>query len=525
MAHCCFDKPKAMARDLSEPNVQPVESILREHELSLPESICGLAGGKNLGVVAEQTVAKICPSNETTLYDLYENTAEEVDLAVRSARHVVDNSDWPKLSHGQRRSFILRIHDVLEKHQQELAVIQALEIGLPISSLHAMHMPRTLENFLFFSEAAGTHGGETFMQTGSHLSIVTHEPVGVVAILSPWNAPLVLCSMKLAAALNFGNAVVLKPSEHCPYSVRRFVEILQEADLPPGVINLVNGRGAVTGDALVRHPGVDCIGFIGGTETGKAIMSGAAQGLKKVGMELGGKSANIITGTADLEDAIDGSLLAFLSGNGSQCLAGSRILVQHDIAEEFEARLVERMQCVRVGDPFDPATEVGPMAFHDHYEKVLSYAQVAQNEGGQILAGGKRAAGFAQGYFLEPTLAKVTDNTARVCQEEIFGPFATLQVFDHVDEAVAIANQSDFGLVSYLWCNDLPTVTRLAQQIQAGTVWVNTPLARDLRAPFGGYKQSGVGRDGLRASIELVTEEKTTMIPSGPMNLPKLGMP
>lgn len=514
-----------MTTDKDAQTVQTVESILREFKLSLPASIFGLAGKKDLGEAAEHKLTKICPSNETPLYSLHENTPADVDLAVKAARHVADQTDWPRLAHSQRRTFILRIHDALEKHQQELAVLQALEIGLPISSLHDMHLPRTLENFLFFSEVAGTHGGESFTQTGNYLSIVTHEPVGVVALLSPWNAPLVLCSMKLAAALNFGNAVVLKPSEHCPYSVRRFVEILQEADLPPGVINLVNGRGAVTGDALVRHPGVDCVGFVGGTETGKAIMTSAAQGLKKIGMELGGKSANIVTNTADIETAIDGSLLATLSGNGSQCLAGSRILVQRDIAEEFEAKLVDRMRNVRVGDPFDTKTEVGPMAFKEHYAKVLSYAQIAREQGGQVLAGGKRADGFAQGYFLEPILAKVTDNSVRICQEEIFGPFASLQVFDRIDDAIAIANQSDYGLVSYLWCNDLPTVTRLAREIQAGTVWVNTPLARDLRAPFGGYKQSGVGRDGLRASVELVTEEKTTMIPSGPLSLPKLGLP
>lgn len=512
-----------MTDSTDSPKIRTVKSILREHALEIPGTVCGLAANRDLGEQTEHAITIVNPATETPLYAVHENNASEVDMAVAAARSVADDTTWPSLSHDQRRKIIRRIHDVLEKHQTELAVLQALEIGIPVSSLQSMHLPRTLDNFLFFSEVAGTHAGESFTQTGSYLSIVTHEPVGVVALLTPWNAPLVLSSMKLAAALNFGNAVVLKPSEHCPYSMRRFVEILYEADLPPGLINLVNGRGAITGEALVRHPGIDAIGFVGGTETGKAIMSSAAQGLKKVGMELGGKSANIVTSSANLAEAIDGSLLAICSGNGSQCLAGSRILVQRDVADQFIETFVHRMQQVRVGDPFDSATEVGPMAFQAHFSKVLSYAQIARQEGGQVLAGGQRASGFDTGYFLEPTAVKVDDNTNRVCQEEIFGPFASVQVFDHIDEAVAIANQSDYGLVSYLWCNNLPEVMQLTRRIQAGTVWVNTPLARDLRAPFGGYKQSGVGRDGLRASVELVTEEKTTMIPTGPLNLPKLG--
>ncbi|MEM9531072.1 MAG: aldehyde dehydrogenase family protein [Pseudomonadota bacterium] len=397
--------------------------------------------------------------------------------------------------------------------------------GLPLTGVQGMHMGRTIENFHFFAEVSGTLAGESFTQTGTYLSVVTHEPAGVVALLTPWNAPLVLSSMKLAAALALGNSVVIKPSEYCGWSLRRFVEILSEADIPPGLINLVNGRGPVTGDALVRHPGVDVVGFVGGTQTGRAIMSAASGTLKKVGLELGGKSANIVTSSADLERAVDGSLLAILAGNGSQCLAGSRVLVQSDVADEFIEKFVHRMSHVKVGDPFDPASEVGAMAFADHYRKVLSYVDVARGEGAEVLAGGNEAGGFDRGYFLEPTAVLAPANSARVCQEEIFGPFASILRFDTLDEAVAIANDSEYGLVSYVWSDDLPTVMSLTRQIRAGTVWVNTPLTRDLRAPFGGYKQSGIGRDGLRASVELMTEEKTVMIPNQPLQLPKLGQP
>jgi acyl-CoA reductase-like NAD-dependent aldehyde dehydrogenase len=269
---------------------------------------------------------------------------------------------------------------------------------------------------------------------------------------------------------------------------------------------------------------VDVVGFIGGTATGAAIMADAAGGLKKVGLELGGKSANIVLDSADLERAIDGSLIGIFIGNGQQCLAGSRILVQRGVADRFIEAFVARAKALRVGDPFDPATEVGPLAFEAHMQRVLSYADLAVEEGASLLVGGRRHSGFDRGCYIEPTVVLATDNASRTCQEEIFGPFATIQIFDEVDEAIGIANASDYGLVSYVWSDDLPAVMRISQRVRAGTVWVNSPMARDLRAPFGGYKKSGIGRDGLPGSIELFTEEKTTMIPVEPLDLPRLGL-
>ena len=473
----------------------------------------------------EAPLAHVCPATEEALYDVAECTPGHVDAAVAAARAVADETGWARLSHAERKPVLRRLIDVIARHTDELAAIQALEVGLPISGINAMHMPRTLENFDFFIEVAGTLGGEAYTQTGRYTSVVTREPAGVVALLSPWNAPLVLSSMKLAAALALGNACVIKASEYSPYSLRRFVEVLHEADLPPGLINLVNGRGHVTGKALVEHPGVDVIGFVGGTETGKAIMASAAGTIKKVGLELGGKSANIVLDSADLERAVDGSLLAILAGNGEQCLAGSRILVQAGIADRFIARFVERLKGIRIGDPFAASTELGPIAFARHRDKVLGYVDVATAEGGELLTGGRAASGFDRGLFVEPTAVRVTSNASRVCQEEIFGPFVTIQVVADTDEAVQIANESTFGLVSYVWSDHLPSVMSVSRRIRAGTVWVNTPLTRDLRAPFGGYKMSGVGRDGLHASVELMTEEKTTMLPNEPVAMPKLGMP
>lgn len=502
-----------------------VADLVREHSLDLPQCVTAVINGSTQ---AEQATAHklpaICPTNEEVLYEVQENSADQVNQAVAAARQAFDQTDWPLLAHTERRTILKKVRDAIAAHADELAAIQTLEIGMPYSGVRGMHMSRTVENFDFFMEVAGTLGGEAYTQTGQYLSVVTREPVGVCALLTPWNAPTVLVSMKLAAALVTGNTVVIKASEYSPYSLQRFVQIINDAGLPPGVVNLVNGRGHITGQALVEHPDVDVIGFVGGTATGKAIMSSAAQSLKKVGMELGGKSANIVTDSADLDAAIDGSLIAILAGNGEQCLAGSRILVQNKVSDQFIDQFTHRMRSIKVGQPFAPDTEVGPLAFAAHKDKVLSYVDIAKAEGAEVLAGGAMAEGFDKGYYFQPTAVLAKDNQHRVCQEEIFGPFVAIQTYDTLDEAISIANDSDFGLVSYVWSSDLQTVMTASRRIQAGTVWVNTPLTRDLRAPFGGYKQSGIGRDGLHASIELFTEEKTTMLPTSALSLPKLGM-
>jgi acyl-CoA reductase-like NAD-dependent aldehyde dehydrogenase len=310
----------------------------------------------------------------------------------------------------------------------------------------------------------------------------------------------------------FGNTCVLKPSEYTPLSMIRMVELMHEAGLPPGVVNLVNGRGPVTGSALVNHEGIDMVGFTGGTTTGKAIMSDAGRALKPVILELGGKSANIIFESADLDKALDGALTGIYSNNGQQCLAGSRILVQRSIADAFIEQFIARSRNIRVGDPMDATTELGPLAFEAHRDRVLSYVDIAKAEGAQLLTGGGRT-DQERGFYIEPTAVLAPSNAIRVAREEIFGPFATFLTFDSVDEAITIANDSDFGLVAYVWSEDLRTVLQASRDLRAGTIWVNTPMMRELRAPFGGYKQSGIGRDGARSSVEFFTEEKTTTIP------------
>jgi len=458
----------------------------------------------------------INPTNEQVLSHLQEADAAEVNAAVISARRAFDHGPWPRMDITERNDILYSIRDHLRKNAEELAYLECLNTGLPLISVRR-HVDRMARNFEFFAEVASTTHGETYTQSKGYVTYVTREPRGVAGCIAPWNAPLSLASMRVATCIPFGNTCVLKPSEYTPLSMLRMVEIFHEAGLPPGVVNLVNGCGQITGDALVNHAGVDMIGFTGGTSTGRAIAATAGRNLKPVALELGGKSANIICDTADVERALDGALAGIYGNNGQACLAGSRILVQRGIADAFIERFVARSRKIKIGDPMLPSTEIGPLAFEQHMQRVLSYVDVAKADGATLLTGGRRSPEHEKGWFIEPTAVLAPGNDARVCQEEIFGPFATFLTFDTVDEAVAIANASKFGLVSYVWTEDLSTAMRCARDIRAGTVWVNTAMIRDLRAPFGGYKESGIGRDGPQASLEFFTELKATIIPIDPV--------
>lgn len=493
------------------------------HPWPVAERITSLIDGTVVAPRADRfEIPVINPATEERVSVLQEADAVEVGEAVQAARRAFDAGPWPRMTLDARKDILYRIRDLIRTHTDELAYLECLHSGLPIARIREQ-IGRAARNFEFFAEVASTMRGETYTGLKGFLTYVTREPKGVGALIAPWNAPIALASMRVATCIAFGNTCVLKPSEYTPLSMLRMVELFHAAGLPGGVVNLVNGRGSVTGVALVSHPGIDMVGFTGGTHTGAAIMSAAGKHLKPCILELGGKSASIVHPSADLDRALDGALGGIYSNNGQQCLAGSRILVQRSIADEFIARFVERARRIRVGDPMDPATEVGPLAFEAHMQRVLSYVEVARADGAKVLTGGRRAPGFDRGYFVEPTAVLARGNQSRVCQEEIFGPFATFLVYDTLDEALAIANDSPFGLVAYVWANDLNLVMRASRDLRAGTVWVNTTMVRELRAPFGGYKQSGVGRDGATPSVEFFTELKTTTIPIDPAPLPRFG--
>jgi acyl-CoA reductase-like NAD-dependent aldehyde dehydrogenase len=488
-----------------------------------PLVVGSLIGGSSPATSsAALAIPVICPWTEEEVGRLIEADASEVDAAIVAARQAFDSGPWPQLGIDERKDILYAISDCLGKHREELAQLEVLNTGIPLTQVHG-HVRRAMKNFEFFAEVASTVRGETYTGAKGFLTYVTRQPKGVAALIAPWNAPLALASMRVATCIAFGNTCVLKPSEYTPLSIRRMVEIFHEAGLPPGVVNLVNGRGSVTGAALIAHPGVDMVGFTGGTRTGAAIMAEAGRRLKPGIMELGGKSANIVHESADLERALDGSLAAIYGNNGQQCLAGARILVQRSIATEFIERFVARAKAIRLGPPLDTGVEMGPLTYQAHMNHVLSFVPVAIREGGTLLTGGRRAPGFERGYFVEPTAVLVQSNADTVSREEIFGPFVTIQLYDTLTDAIRIANESEFGLVSYLWARDLDAVMRVSRDIRAGTLWVNTTVMRELRAPFGGFKQSGIGRDGALSSTEFFTDLKTTTIAIDATPLPSFG--
>lgn len=463
------------------------------------------------------------PATGERTCDLLEADAAEVDRAVMAARRAFADGRWSGLPVERRQSVLMAVHDALVARQDRLAEIESAATGIPIGQMRGFYIPRAAHNFRFFAEFIGQVAGEAYTQEPGYLTTVVREPVGVAALLGPWNAPTTLCSMKVAAAIAFGNSCVVKPSEIAAAGMQFFMEILHEAGVPPGVVNLVNGRGPVTGVALVEHPQVDVVSFTGGTTTGRAILASAARGLKATTMELGGKSACIVCADADLERALDAALLGIFGGNGQQCLAGSRILVERSIADRFIGDFVERAKRLRIGLPSSSGTELGPLVSQAHMERVLAYVDIARAEGAEVLTGGRRIDALGPGYYVEPIVVRARDNAQRVCQEEIFGPFATFLVFDSFDEALTIANDSSFGLVAYVWTSHLDKAHQAMRTLRTGTVWINTPVARDLRSAFGGFRASGIGREGGRGCMALYTEEKTTMVATAPVAIRKIG--
>lgn len=488
---------------------------------AVPALCANIIGGK---IHSEgERIPVICPETEEVVTHAVEADEETLDLAVTTAGNAFEDGAWSRAPMEHRQQVLERIADLIEKHQEELAWLETLNIGSPIRQSETRHVTRAVLNFRFFAEYISQASGDAYSQQADYLTFVTREPVGVAALIGPWNAPIALTTMKIAGAIAFGNSCVVKPSEISPLTAFRVTQLIHEAGVPDGVVNLVNGRGATTGAALSSHNGIDRLSFTGGTATGRAIMAAAGANLVPVTLELGGKSANIIFDDADYERALDGSLMGIFSNNGQQCLAGSRILVQRSIFDRFVADFVSRTKNLRIGSSFDRRTEIGPLATKSHFERVLSFTDLAREEGCEILTGGGRVEGFSKGYFFEPTVAVTPRNDLRICQEEIFGPFATIQVFDTAEEAWRIANESEFGLVSYVWTSSLDNATAAHKAIKAGIVLINTPIVRELRAPFGGFKESGVGAEGGAACEAFYTEQKTTVIPVAKPPLAKLG--
>jgi 5-carboxymethyl-2-hydroxymuconic-semialdehyde dehydrogenase len=445
----------------------------------------------------------------------------DIDRAVAAAKKAFDDGPWPRLKPRDRFRVLNRIADLVEARDARLAELETFDTGLPITQALGQAQ-RAAENFRFFADLIVAQADDTYKVPGVQVNYVNRKPVGVAGLITPWNTPFMLESWKLAPALASGCTVVLKPAEFTPLSASLWAEIFREAGLPDGVFNLVNGIGEDAGAALVAHPDVPLISFTGETTTGKIIYRSCADNLKGMSMELGGKSPAVVFADADLDAAIDSTLFGVFSLNGERCTAGSRILVEASIYDEFCDRYAQRAKNIVVGDPHDPKTEVGALVHPEHYAKVMSYVEIGKTEG-RLLAGGSRPEGLEEGNYVSPTVFADVAPTARIFQEEIFGPVVSITPFNTDEEALELANGVRYGLAGYIWTNNLTRAHTFAQNVEAGMVWLNSHNVRDLRTPFGGVKASGLGHEGGYRSIDFYTDQQAVHITLGPVHTARFG--
>ncbi|HLI27336.1 MAG TPA: aldehyde dehydrogenase [Chloroflexota bacterium] len=459
-----------------------------------------------------RTFEDVNPATEQVLAHIAEADASDVDRAVRAARRAFDEGPWPRLRAAERAALLRRVGELILQHQDELVQLESLDTGKPVRESRALDVPRSAHNFIFFAEYSTKVTSEAVNQDGQYLHYELRDPVGVAALITPWNFPLLLATWKIGPCLAAGNTCVVKPASVTPLTALRLAELVAEAGLPEGVFNVVTGPGATVGTALVSHPGVNLVSFTGETVTGQQIMAAAAPGLKRVSFELGGKAPNLVFASADLDAAVAGSLRSAFFNQGEVCLATPRFLIEERIYDQFLEKFVAAARALRLGDPLDPATEMGPLVSKSHYERVRGYIQLGREEGAALVTGGERPEGLARGYFLQPTVFTQVRPDMRICREEIFGPVVSVQPFRSEEEAVRLANDTPYGLDATIWTNDLKQAHRVAARLVVGTVWVNCWFVRDLRVPFGGAKASGIGREGGKYSWEFYTEAKNVCI-------------
>lgn len=456
-----------------------------------------LIGGRLVAARDRSTRSVIQPANGKILAMVPEATIEDVDLAVSSAREAFDKGPWRDYTAQQRGKLLFRMAELIRKNTANLARLETLNVGKPIVESE-FDMADTATCFEYYGGLATKIAGQTLPVPDAAISMTLREPVGVCALIVPWNYPLMLAAWKLAPALAAGCTVVLKPAEQTPLTALEFGRLLQSLDLPPGVINIISGAGETVGSHLVDHPEVDKVAFTGGTVTGRAILKGSADSnLKKVTLELGGKSPNIFFEDADLEAAVDGALFGLFINQGEVCSAGSRILVQRSLHKTFVKRLMTKAKKIRLGDPLDRKTKMGPLVTAAHRDKVLDYIALGLKEGATLVRGGRppRDPKLKNGFYIEPTIFDHVDNSMRIAQEEIFGPVVCVIPFETEEEAISIANDTPYGLAGAIWSRDIYRALRVAKKIRAGILWINTMQPCYAEAPWGGYKQSGWGRE------------------------------
>ncbi|MEN8929514.1 MAG: aldehyde dehydrogenase [Flavobacteriales bacterium] len=452
------------------------------------------------------------PSKGEVYSQIPNSQEEDVELAAQAASAAFPG--WSKTTKNERSKILVRLADLIDENLDQLARAEALDNGKPYKLATRVDIPRASANIRFFATAILHNASQSHHMEEGFTNYTLNHPLGVVGCISPWNLPLYLFTWKIAPAIASGNCVIAKPSEVTPMTAYLFSKLCIEAGLPKGVLNIVHGLGAHAGDAIVSHPKVKAISFTGGTATGRIIGRKAAESFKKTSLELGGKNPNIIFADCDFDAMLNTTLHSSFANQGQICLCGSRIFIQKPIYEKFKKAFLEKLESHTVGDPFDEKTRMGAIVSKDHLEKVLGYVKLAQHEGGNLLFGGNQLTiqGSENGYYMEPTVIEGLDFNCRTNQEEIFGPVVTLTPFETEEEVLEMANSTEYGLAATVWTENLSTAQRVSQELESGIVWVNCWLVRDLRTPFGGVKNSGLGREGGFRALEFFTEPKNVCI-------------
>ena len=459
------------------------------------------------------TYDTINPATEETSAQVGRGDERDVDTAVAAARKAFDSGPWPRMSAAERGRIVWQLGDLITKNLDEMAKLESLCTGKTMFDSGKVEIPFAAEVFRYYAGWASKIHGETLQLRDTAFTFTLRHPVGVIGAIVPWNFPFLLSSWKLAPALAAGNTVVIKPASQTPLTALKFAELCQEAGVPDGVLNVVTGPGGKVGMAMVRDPRVDKIAFTGSTEVGKQIMREAAGTLKRLSLELGGKSPNIVFADADMEAAVRGAMTGIFYNKGEVCAAGSRLFLEQSIHDEFMSKLTDRVKTFKVGDPMDKATRMGPVVSKAQMETVLGYIETGKREGAQLVAGGQRASvGNGKGYYVEPTIFDGVSNTMTIAREEIFGPVLSVIPFKSVEEGIAQGNATSYGLAAAVWTRDVGKALRAAKAIRAGTVWVNAYNLFDAALPFGGFKESGFGREMGSVGLDGYTEVKTVWV-------------